>query len=105
LTGELNDTFLILLTEILEEEPDYFAVDIRTTSDLQDKYNVFCSFRRGSESRAAVANNVSEGDRFIVNRWRKKERAGTSKISLAIDQYYADVSLAKEPFLRYTKAM
>ena len=104
MTGELNDTFLILLTEILEEEPDLFAVNIRTTSDLHDKYNVFCSFRRGSESRA-VANNVSEGDRFTVNRWRKKERAGTSKIALAIDQYYVNVSLAKEPFLRYTKAM
>jgi hypothetical protein len=103
-TAEMNETFLELLSEIYEDDRDLFAVDVRTTSDLYDKYNVFRSFRRGSESRA-VSANVSEGDRYIVNRWRKKERAGSSKISLAIDQYYVDISLAKDPFLRYTKAM
>jgi hypothetical protein len=100
----MNETFLELLSEIYEDDRDLFAVDVRTTSDLYDKYNVFRSFRRGSESRA-VSANVSEGDRYIVNRWRKKERAGSSKISLSIDQYYVDISLAKDPFLRYTKAM
>jgi hypothetical protein len=103
-TAEMNETFLELLSEIYEDDRDLFAVDVRTTSDLYDKYNVFRSFRRGSESRA-VSANVSEGDRYIVNRWRKKERAGSSKISLSIDQYYVDISLAKDPFLRYTKAM
>ena len=100
-TAEMNDVLIDCLTDIMEDHPNLFAVDIRTQSDLHDKYNVFRSFRRGSESRA-VACNVSEGDRFIVNRWRKKEKAGSSKISLEIDQYYVDVSLAKEPFLRYT---
>ena len=103
-TSEMNDLFHAMLAEILEDNRDLFAVDIRTTSDLFDNYNVFRSFRRGSESRA-VAANVSEGDRFIVNRWRKKEKAGSSKIALSIDQQYVDISLVKEPFLRYTKAM
>ena len=62
----MNDVFLEVLTEILEDDRELFAVDIQAPSDLHDKYNVFRSFRRGSESRA-VAKNVSEGDRFIVN--------------------------------------
>ena len=95
----MNDMFLGLLVEVLEEESDLFAVNILTPSDLHEKYNVFRSFRRGSESRA-VANNVSEGDRFIEIRWRQKEKAGASKIAaLTIDQYYMDVSLAMDPFL------
>ena len=100
----MNDLFHALLSEILEDNCDLFAVDIRTPSDLFENYNVFRSFRRGSESRA-LSNNVSEGNRFIVNRWRKKEKAGASKIALSIDQQYVDISLAKDPFLRYTKAM
>ena len=103
-TAEMNDIFHSLLSEIFEDDRDLFATDIRNTTDLFDKYNVFRSFRRGSESRA-VSENVSEGDRFIVNRWRKHEKSGASKVPLAIDQMYVDVSLAKDPFLRYTKAM
>jgi hypothetical protein len=103
-TAEMNETLLELLGEILEEDRDLFAVDVRLTIDLQEMYNVFRSFRRGLESRA-VEKNVSEGDRYIVNRWRRKERAGASKISLTIDQAYVDVSLAIDPILRYTAAM
>ena len=103
-TVEMNDVFIELLTEIHEDDRELFAVDIQTPTDLHDKYNVFRSFRRGSESRA-VEKNVSEGDRYIVNRWRKKERAGASKISLTIDQSYVNVSFAKDPFLRYTGRM
>ena len=103
-TAEMNDMFHEVLMEIFDEERNLFAVDIRSPADLVEKYNVFRSFRRGSESRA-VSANVSEGDRFMVNRWRKKEKSGTSKIALSIDHQYVDVSLAKDPFLRYTRSM
>ena len=79
-------------------------MDIKTSSDVAEKYNVFRSFRRGSESRA-VAQKVSEADRYVVNRWRKKEVAGSAKVSHPIDQHYVDVSIVKDSFLRYTKAM
>ena len=79
-TSEMNEVFLDLLGEIFEEDRELFAVDIRLSPDLQEKYIVFRSFRRGSESRA-VEKNVSEGDRYIVNRWCKKEGAGASKYS------------------------
>jgi hypothetical protein len=47
-TAEMNDLFLDLLMEILEEDRDLFATGIQSPSDLHDKYNVFRLFRRGS---------------------------------------------------------
>jgi hypothetical protein len=103
-TSEMNEMFLQVLGEIYEDEPKLFGIDIQDASDLPDKFNVFRSFRRGSESRA-VAMKVSEADRYVVNRWKKKEAAGANKTSHAIDQHYVDVTLVKAAFLRYTKAM
>jgi hypothetical protein len=103
-TAEMNDLFVELMTEIFDENRDLFEVDIRTTHDISEKYNVFRSFRRGSESRA-VAQKVSEADRYIVHRWRKKESAGQNKTSHPIDQMYVDISLVKDSFMRYTQAM
>lgn len=103
-TAEMNDLFIELLIEIYELRRELFAVDIKSSSDISEKYNVFRSFRRGSESRA-VAQKVSEADRYVVNRWRKKEVAGTGKVSHPIDQHYVDVSIVKDSFLRYTRAM
>jgi hypothetical protein len=100
----MNEMFLSLLVEIFDENPRLFGLDTKEASDLSDKYNVFRSFRRGSESRA-VAMKVSEADRYVVNRWKKKETAGSNKVSHAIDQIYVDVALVKDAFLRYTEAM
>ena len=103
-TADMNVLFLEVLTEIYEEDQKLFGLDISEVGDLADKFNVFRSFRRGSESRA-VAMKVSEADRYVVNRWKKKESAGTGKVSHAIDQHYVDISMVKESFLRYTSAM
>ena len=48
---------------------------------------------------------VSEADRYVVNRWKKKESAGTGKVAHTIDQHYVDINMVKESFLRYTTAM
>ena len=104
-TSEMNEAFLDLLGEIYDEDPALFAKEIiQDASDLPDKYNVFRSFRRGSESRA-VAMKVSEPDRYIVNRWKKKEAAGANKMAQSIDQHYVDITLVNDAFLRYTEAM
>jgi hypothetical protein len=103
-TADINDPFLEILSELYDIQRDLFDVDIRTTADLQEKYNVFRSFRRGSESRA-VAKGVSEPDQYVVHRWRKKENAGANKTAHPIDQHYVDVSQVKDSFLRYTQAM
>jgi hypothetical protein len=103
-TSEMNDLFLDSLTEIYDDHRDLFAIDIQSSAELSDNYHVYGSFRRGSESRA-VAKEVSPGDRYQVNRWRKKEKATSAKMSQPIDQLYVDVTLVKEAFLRYTQAM
>ena len=103
-TSEMNVLFLECLTEIFERQPSMFGVDIKTVEDIVDKYHVFRSFRRGSESRA-VAMKVSEADRYVVNRWRRKEVAGASRVSHPIGQHYVDISQVSPSFLRYTKAM
>ncbi|KAI2489750.1 hypothetical protein MHU86_24838 [Fragilaria crotonensis] len=103
-TADMNALFLDVLTDIYEDHPHLFGRDIVDASTLVDKYNVFRSFRRGSESRA-VAMKVSEADRYVVNRWKKKEAAGTGKVSHAIDQHYVDVNMVKDSFIRYTNAM
>ena len=79
-------------------------MDIKSAADLPDKFNVFRSFRRGSKSRA-VAMKVSEADRYIVNRWKKKEAAGANKVSHEIGQHYVDISLVNDAFYRYTEAI
>ena len=43
-TAEMNDIFHEFLSDIFEEDRDLFAVDIQSSSDLLDKYNVFRSF-------------------------------------------------------------
>ena len=65
-TSEMNEMFLEVLSDIFEAQPDLFSPDIKNAADLGDKYNVFRSFRRGSESRA-VAQKLSEADRYIAS--------------------------------------
>ena len=103
-TSDMNEMFLEFLCEIYEENPKLFGLDITGVGDLSEKYNVFRSFRRGLESRA-VAMKVSEADRNVVNRWKKKEKAGTGKVSHNIGQHYVDISMVRESFIRYTTAM
>ena len=103
-TSDMNALFLEVLSDVYESNPKLFGLDISGIGDLADKFNVFRSFRRGSESRA-VAMKVSEADRYVVNRWKKKETAGTGKVSHTIDQHYVDITMVKESFLRYTAAM
>ena len=103
-TSEMNEIFLEILVDIYDRRPELFGYDITSAVELQEKFNVFRSFRRGSESRA-VAMKVSEADRYIVNRWKRKENAGANRVGHSIDQHYVDVSLVNDSFLRYTEAM
>lgn len=103
-TAEMNELFLEVLGEVYDSRADLFGFDINNVGDLTDKFNVFRSFRRGSESRA-VAMKVSEADRYVVNRWKKKESAGGNRVGHSIDQHYVDVALVNSSFLRYTEAM
>jgi hypothetical protein len=101
---DMNDLFMEVLVDIYESHRPLFGVDIYSPADVVEKYHVYRSFRRGSESQA-VAKRVDESDRYVVNRWKKKEAAGTKKANLPIDRHYVDISLVKDAFFRYTQAM
>ena len=81
-----------------------FLADIVSRGDIEEKYNVFRSFRRGSDSRA-IAMGVNPTDIDVVNRWSKKEAAGTSRTSHKMKHHYADVTILLPAFERYTKVM
>ena len=100
-SSEMNVMFIDCLTELYEENPSRFGLDIKSAEDVGEKFHVFRSFRRGSESRA-VAMNVSKGDRYVVNRWRMTETAGAGRASHTMDLHYVDITLVAPSFLRYT---
>jgi hypothetical protein len=103
-TRVMNEMFHEMLEEIRVEHKTLFLGDILSRADIEEKYNVYRSFRRGSDSRA-IAMGVSPIDIDVVNRWTKKEAAGTSRVSHKMKHHYADVAILLPAFERYTKVM
>ena len=101
---DMNVVLHELLGEIFIEHPGLFQADIGSGSDIEEKYSVYRSFRRGSDS-LAIAMKVASEDIKVVNRWSKKEAAGSSKPSMDMTQYYAEVHILLPAFMRYTGAM
>ena len=101
---DMNEVLHELLGEIFVEHPGLFQSDIECQADIEDKYSVYRSFRRGSDS-LAIAMKVAPEDIKVVNRWSKKEASGTSKPSMDMAQYYAEIHILLPAFLRYTGAM
>jgi hypothetical protein len=48
---------------------------------------------------------VPTEDIKVVNRWSKKEAAGTSKPSMEMTQYYAEIHIILPSFMHYTGVM
>jgi hypothetical protein len=49
--------------------------------------------------------DVSKTDIDVVNRWQKKEAAGTSRPGHQMHHHYADITILLPNFRRYTMAM
>jgi len=101
---DMNECFHEALGAVFARHPSLFLADIKTQQDIEDKYDVNRSFRRGSDSRA-ISMQVSGLDIDVVNRWAAKEKAGTCRPNHKMKHHYSDINLLLEPFLRYTKAM
>jgi hypothetical protein len=101
---DMNVCLHEILGELLVEHPTMFLADVKTRADIEEKYNVYRSFRRGSDSQA-IAMNVSKTDIDVVNRWQKKEAAGTSRPGHQMHHHYADINILLPNFRRYTRAM
>jgi hypothetical protein len=93
------------LVHIWERSPKLFMDNIRTAEEVELKYNVFRSFRRGSDSRA-IEQGLDRTVTDTVNRWKVVERAGGSRpVHGSMSQYYADAKLLKKVHHKYTYAM
>ena len=105
----MNGMFHEMLEEILVEHKTLVLVDILSQADIEEKYNVYRSFRQGSDSWA-IAMGVSPIDIDAVNRWtkkwsKKKEAAGTAQVSHKhkMKHHYADVAIFLPAFGCSTK--
>ena len=76
----MNRLFHEALLDLFEEHRDLFPPNICNPDDVTDRYDVGRSFWCGSESRVA-SRKVDPSGNYIVNRWKKKERAGHSRPS------------------------
>jgi hypothetical protein len=95
-----------LLGELLVEHPTLFLADIKKAkSDIKEKYDIYRSFRWGSDSQA-MTMKVSEPDIDVVKHWQKKEAAGMSRSGYQMNHHhYADINILLPNFRRYTMAM
>ena len=88
----------------LFERGDSFPNEIKTDDDICERFSVFRSLRRASTTRA-LNQGISTDDINVINRWKAVEIAKGKRPSRPMRQHYAEISLLKEPFLRYTEKM
>ena len=103
-SAKLNEIFHEALISLFRAGEVAFPSVIKTEEDIRERFNIFRSMRRGSDTRAHE-EQVSESDINIVNRWKAERKAGTQKPGLPMPQMYTDPALLLKPFLRYTAAM
>jgi hypothetical protein len=93
------------LTKVWEGTPSLFMSNVKGVEDIEVQFNVYRSFRRGSNSHA-IGQGLDKSVTVTVNRWKVLERAGSSRPGHgSMLQYYADANLLKKVHLRYTFAM
>ena len=92
-TSELDDKLHFFLGAMWEEGVKFLA-EISTLEDISDRFSVYQSLRRASDTRA-LEKKVVESDIDIVNRWKAVEIAKGSRLGRAMRQHYAEVSYLK----------
>ena len=92
------------MEDLFSQKPDLFPPVIKELKDVREKYHIYRSLRRSSDSRA-LEKKVTSTDIDIVNRWIEVERAKGGRPARGMKHHYADVTLLLQPFLRYTWAM
>ena len=88
----------------LHERGESFHREIKSVDDIMERFSVFRSLRRASTTRA-MNQNVSSNDIDTINRWKAVEVSKGKRSGGPMRQHYAEFSLLKVPFLRYTHAM
>ena len=103
-SSTVNDMLHEILIEIFETSQNLFPGNILIKDQIQDKYQNFRSFRRGSNTRA-IEQRIDDKDIDVVNRWRTVEEAQGKRPNRSMMQHYAQLDQLIDPFLRYTKEM
>jgi hypothetical protein len=103
-TRDINDCFHDVLEDLFATSHSLFPSHITSTQMLRERYQVFRTYRKSSDSRA-LAQGVSPNDVDVVNRWQAVEKAQGARPNRSMRQYYAAVHLLKPSFLQYTGAM
>ena len=85
-------------------DPTGFPAEVDEKEKIVQFYHCFCTFRRTSDTRA-IDTGVDGNNIDVINRWEKKERAGTKKPGMSMKQHYADFELLIQPFIRYGSKM
>ena len=103
-SAHLNSLFHESLNELYEEDSTLFPVTIKESSLIVERYQVYRSFRRSSDTQA-LNKKVASSDIDIVNRWKTQENTRGGKVGGSMRQHYAQFELLLGPFLRYTYEM
>jgi hypothetical protein len=98
--GDLEPKFFERLEYIKEISPHLFTSD----EDISEEYGLHRSLRRGATSEAVNAG-VPPDVIDANNRWRKMNRAGSSRPSMTMREHYTDVRLTLNHLLRFSRAL
>ena len=97
-----------MLTEVLEEMydnvPTSFPAEVNKRDKIPEFYHCFRTFCCTSDT-IAVDVGVSGDDIDVINRWEKKDKAGSKKPGMSMKQHYADFQMLIQPFKRYSLKM
>jgi len=104
ITTSILDRTLHDLLIRLYDQGEVFPAEVSCEEDISDRFSVYRSLRRASDTRA-INKKVSSNDIDVVNRWKRVETGKGRKFTGPMRQHYAEVSYLIEPFLRYTYAM
>ena len=77
-SNELNLILHEMLENVYQYKMSLFPESIKDTDDIKEKYSVFRTFRRGSNTRAQEMG-IDDRDVNLVNHWSVKEKAGARK--------------------------
>ena len=98
--SELNKELWEMLQQIQVTRPDLCARDL----EIENKYKVFRSFRRGATTRAKEFK-VGEDILNMNNRWRKVQNKSGTMPNLPMSDLYTEIQQALLTRLRFSKCL
>ena len=98
--SDLNKQLWERLQNIQATKPELFARDL----DIENKYKVFRSFRRGATTRAKEFK-VGEDILNMNNRWRKVQNKSGTMPNLPMSDLYTEIQQALLTRLRFSKSL